>query len=187
MAFAGWSADGTAYFNAPAAAVQKTVSDDVVALTAVQTATIDFKIKVEGEVLSGVPILTFLWRARPIAPESGTPVYELMPRNAALRPILSRGPYEGPPVLPHVVWPVDESAVVRSNERIDGTGSIWLARLTGEEGNPYSKEGVLVSGSKGVSWMCEDGNWIAYEVAGALFVRRITYGGQSFSKALFGG
>ena len=76
---------------------------------------------------------------------------------------------------------------MRSNERIDGTGSIWLARLTGEEGNPYSKEGVLVSGSKGVSWMCEDGNWIAYEVAGALFVRRITYGGQSFSKALFGG
>jgi hypothetical protein len=35
--------------------------------------------------------------------------------------------------------------------------------------------------------MCEDGNWIAYEVAGALFVRQITYGGGPLNRSVVGG
>lgn len=186
MDFSGWSADGTAYFGGahlrPSnesvffTGLNKSEASSIVSLQLAQ---------VESKVSES--LLTFLFKIAPVAPEAGTPVYELMPRNGSLRPVLSRGPYVGPEVLPHVVWPKDEEAVVRSNERLGGTGAIWLVALTGDEEVPYGSEGVLVSGERGKSWMCEDGNWIAYEVAGALFVKRITYGGGPFSKGLFGG
>jgi hypothetical protein len=189
MDFIGWSVDGSAYFGGgtPAPAQELATEVTTLALNQQSQGTIEFKIKVEGSLLESLPLIGFLWKVRPTAPGAGTPVHELMPRNGVLRPVLSRGPYVGPDVLPHVVWPKDEEAVVRSNERLDGTGAIWLVALTGQEDAPYGRQGVLVSGERGQSWMCEDGNWIAYEVAGALFVRRITYGGQAFSKALFGG
>lgn len=188
MSFAGWSADGTAYFQGGTEQPAQTIAiDSDTALVSKALSTIELQFKVEGNFLAELPIVGMFWRVRPVAPVAGIPVYELMPRNGVLRPILSRGPFIDAEVLPHVVWPKDEEAVVRSNERLDGTGSIWLVRLTGDENAPYGNEGVLVSGERGKSWMCEDGNWIAYETAGALFVRRITYGGQAFSKALFGG
>lgn len=188
MSFAGWSADGTAYFQGAGAASSKPLN-----VTAADTfytgekGTIELTFRVQGNVLSELPIIGLLFKPLPVAPAAGVPVYELMPRNGALRPVLSRGPYAAPEMLPHVVWPKEEEAVVSAEDRLDGTGSIWLVALTGDEAQPYGREGVLVSGERGKSWMCEDGNWIAYETAGALFVRQITYGGAKFSRALFGG
>jgi len=186
--FAGWSVDGTAYFSTlRAPPVDQTVvaTDDVVSQL---QGTFQLRVTVDtggGTVLSDIPVLSFLVRASPVAPGAGTPVLELMPRNAVLRPVLSRGPFVGPEVLPHVVYPKPEESVVTSLARKDGSGALWLVRLTGDEGQPYGTDGLLIAAEAGKSWMCTDGNWVAYETAGALFIRRITYGGQPFSKALF--
>jgi hypothetical protein len=183
MEFTGWSVDGTAYFNAPAeVAVVERLQD--VAVTSRGTFQIELKIE-GGNVLSGVPLIgKFLLSRTPIAPDAGTPVYELMPGNAVLRPVLSRGPFVGKEKLPHVVYPVLEDTVATSHERRDGTGALWMVRLTGIEGAPYGKDGVLIAALASKFWMCEDGNWVAYESGGALFVRRITYGGRPFSADL---
>jgi hypothetical protein len=186
--FAGWSVDGTAYFSALGAPpVDQTVVAADVAVSQLQ-GTFEIKLSVDtgsGNLSSDIPLLSFWVKASPVAPGAGTPVLELMPRNAVLRPVLSRGPYVGPEVLPHVVYPKPEESVVTSLARKDGSGALWLVRLTGDEGQPYGTDGLLIAAEAGKSWMCTDGNWVAYETAGALFIRRITYGGQPFSKALF--
>jgi hypothetical protein len=181
--FAGWSADGTAYFTAPKPA--PTANELTTILTQQQGGVVELQLKVSAEeTLSSVPIIGFLLKFKPTAPEAGTPVYELMPGNAALRPVLSRGPYVGPKTWPHVVYPVSEETVAVSRDRRDGTGALWLVHLTGEEGDPYGKDGLLIATSASRFWMCDDGNWIAYESGGALFVRRISYGGGPFSGEL---
>jgi hypothetical protein len=185
MEFSGWSTDGTAYFSGGIA--HSDARSSYVRLANGQSSgVVEFKISVQGgsELFSGVPIIGMLFKGSPVAPEAGTPVHELMPNNAALRPVLSRGPYEAPKQFPHVVYPVPEDTVAIARERRDGTHGIWLVGLTGIEGDPYTKDGLLVSAYPGKFWMCEDGNWVAYELAGALFVRRITYGGRPFSGEL---
>jgi hypothetical protein len=186
--FAGWSVDGTAYFSALGAPpVDQTLVATDRALSQLQ-GTFVIKLTVDtggGNGQSGIPMLSLFLRRTPVAPDAGTPVLELMPRNGVLRPVLSRGPYVGPEVLPHVVYPKPEESVVTSLARKDGSGALWLVRLTGDEGQPYGNDGLLIAAEAGKSWMCTDGNWVAYETFGALFIRRITYGGQPFSRALF--
>jgi hypothetical protein len=189
--FVGWSVDGTAYFSAsPGATQERALLGEYTLARSLEKAaaeqTVELKLKVtSGEfILDSIPVLSFLLKASMVAPVAGTPVLELMPRNANLRPVLSRGPYVGPEVFPHVVYPKQEPAQVQSEERRDGVFSLWMVRLTGDEAEPFGRDGVLIAGQAGNSWMCDDGNWVAYESFGALFVRRITYGGQPFSGSL---
>jgi hypothetical protein len=185
--FAGWSLDGTAYFRVvtEVANPQQSLISDVV--TTWQGA-VELTLKVgEGGLLSDIPLVGFLWRATPVAPEAGTPVYELMPNNAALRPVPSKGPYVGPAPAPHVVFPKAEDSIFSTSTRRDGGGALWLVRLTGDENQPFGSDGILISPFADRFWMCDDGNWVAYVTGGALFVRRISYGGEPYSRALVGG
>ena len=181
--FAGWSVDGTAYFSADQTTrLKSAVLNDIAANRA-------FELKLsndQGGSVSSLPIVGLVFKFVLTAPNSGTPVFELMPTNGVLRPVLSRGPFVGEETLPHVVYPKQENALVTTSDKSGQSGALWLVRLTGDENEPYSKEGLLIAPEAQNSWMCEDGNWVAYETAGALFVRRITYGGQPFSRALIG-
>ncbi len=193
--FIGWSVDGTAYFSSGGSLVdsRNTVATEfalsggnLIAREIQGVFEIKLGIDSGGNVLTSLPIIGKFFAMSPVAPVAGTPVLELMPRNAVLRPVLSKGPYVGPEVFPHVVYPKQEDASVSSQERRDGARALWMVRLTGDEAEPFGRDGILIAGQAGNSWMCDDGNWVAYESFGALFVRRITYGGQPFSVSLVG-
>lgn len=185
--FAGWSVDGTAYFSASAQEVRSdfTLRIGEALATSVHQA---FEVKLslsEGEtVFDSIPLLGKFLKIAPTAPKSGTPVYELMPNNATLRPVLSKGPFVHPEGSPHVVYPKQEDTIATAQERRDGAHALWMVGLTYQEGAPYTKDGVLIGLNVTQFWMCDDGNWIAYETGGALFVRQITYGGGPYSPSL---
>jgi hypothetical protein len=187
MRFAGWSADGTAYFAAGAQQQEAGVTFQIHdALISSVRQSVELKLSSgEGEfVFDSVPLLGKFFKFSPTAPKTGTPVYELMPNNATLRPVLSKGPYVHPEGSPHVVYPVQEETIATAQQRRDGAHALWMVGLTYEEGAPYTKDGVLIGLDVSKFWMCDDGNWVAYQTGGALFVRRITYGGQPYSPSL---
>ncbi|HRK20994.1 MAG TPA: hypothetical protein PLX06_04270 [Fimbriimonadaceae bacterium] len=178
-AFAGWSADGTAYFSAAGSTHSSTILDKAIVNEGGQVSIqlmIGDKMRSRGfEVLGDLPLLGRLFlRAKPIAPELGIPVLEVMPWNGGLRPVRSRGPFEETSFSPPAYEPKPEAALVTATGLRGEANSLWLVPELIEEGRPRPQGGLLVAAEAGQSWMPTIRNWIAYETAGALFVRAIT-------------
>lgn len=176
--FAGWSADGTAYFRS-------SVEDQAVQVLSTKSfnGLLQFQVALDNKSEKGIPVLgdipfisSLFLRTAPLAPAVGVPVFEVMPWNGGLRPVRSRGPFEGAPfAAPEFVSEPEAAQVIASHFR-GQSGSVWLVHKLQEEGKPRPAGGTLVAAEAGQTWMPDIKNFIAYETAGALFVRQIRIG-----------
>lgn len=180
--FMGWSAQGTAYFSAPGVTPE---TSDVATLDAKrgEGGLVHLQFFTQSSSSNRVPVLgdlpiigrLFLSAAK-TAPSPGTPVLELMSWNGGLRPVRSRGPFEEVPFEPVALEPKPEAAQVLASLLRGQSGALWLVPELREEGRPRDPGGLLVAAEAGQSWFNPTREWIAYETAGALFVRKVLVG-----------
>ena len=183
-----WSIDGTAiYSNLPNTNKINTGLDYVVsktttnnsntgrgnsdsttngAVTLGEDQAIYFTSIIGREKLAGT--FRILFKLAPPTPPTGSNVLELMPSNAALRPVRFRGPWvekheEYTPLAPY-----NQPIVLQYDRSNAQDSSVWIKRGK-EKGNPATLLGVHVSDS----WLSPTESAVAYVIDGALFVRPI--------------
>jgi hypothetical protein len=187
--FAGWSADGTAYFGQTAAqAAGQTLKlstggvssggradeEGVVVSLILEKARVATVGEVRSEfVLSDLVGKIRLMTARPTAPAAGIGVLEVMPWNGRIRSVRSRGPYVAKPVVPIPVLPRQEPARVVSGLRQGGSRALWLLPSTGKAEDVVQPGSLLISPDAELFWLPSNRSWVAYTMGGALFVRQI--------------
>lgn len=175
--FAGWSADGTAYFHAPGFSSNMSIENPAQKDQTIQGVMVLESRTRNTPLLTSVPILSKLvWRSAPIAPALGTPVLEVMSWNGGMRPVRSRGPHEEEEIFALPFEPKPEAAVVTASMLRGDAKSLWLVPETPDASGPRPAGGLLVAAEAGQSWLSSRRNWIAYETAGALFVRQVMVG-----------
>ncbi|MBI1331921.1 MAG: hypothetical protein GC165_03480 [Armatimonadetes bacterium] len=129
---------------------------------------------VQGEALTAVAAdstalkLSIEFRRAVPMPETNSPVFELMPSNASLRPVRFRGPFESKPRNRPVLTPRTKSIVLQYEQSDAQDSSVWIKRGT-EKNSPATLLAVHASRT----WMSRDQNAVAYIIDGALFVRTI--------------
>lgn len=169
--FAGWSVEGTAYYSdVPNLKLDgATVQVDGRAQGAVQ-----FIIQAQavGEDARAIHLTgsLMLVAANKRAPDAGTPVLELMPWNAGLRQVRSKGPNIETAPTP-AVQAESQPAQVLAAERKGRAGSLWMVPALDEFKRVSGS--LLIAAEAEKSWFDPRQSFVAYETAGALFVRRI--------------
>ena len=187
--FAGWSADGTAYFGqATTQGVDQALDlsaggvtsggradEEGIIVNLILDKSARATLTVGAEiVLSDLTNKIRILRARPTAPAAGTGVLEVMPWNGRIRSIRSKGPFVSKPVAPIPVLPRQEPARVTSGLRQAGTRALWLLPNTGEAEDAVQPGALLIAPDADLYWLSSNRSWVAYTVGGALFVRQIT-------------
>lgn len=181
--FAGWSADGTAYYQRGGQpetfrARQSDGNDVVITLgqkgelqagQAIEfVASGDAKEKLITGVSFALKIL-----AAPVAPPAGTAVFEVMPWNGRMRSVRSRGPFIDKPLDPAPVDPRPERARVISGSRQGPSRALWLLPAGLKPEDAFSPLALLVAADAERFWISDNKGWVAWTTGGALFVRQI--------------
>lgn len=160
--FVGWSVDGTAMFGNAAA------NPNQFSQLLLQALNERAQVRLDGQDNLTFKI-NFVLSARPKSnAEIGSPIYELMPSNGALRQIRFRGdwPDDPPVVRKNNLVPHDEKLTFKQST--GGAKSLWLAPNIK---NP--QEGELVAAQAEEGWLAPHGGTVAFTVNGVLFVRRV--------------
>lgn len=194
MGFVGWSADGTAYFMAGAAAsssrlftgavrgrfVLDQVSDATVAYLEIKSGKSTIPVKFAGDASGRFEQkLGDLMLVMSPAVAPGTAVNELVASNGALRPVRAKAMYVDT-TTPRRFGPELNRHTLAKDDGTGDTQGLWLVfaghlvPADGAEkapGNVKPIPPVLVSADAEEAWLAPVGRAVAYVRSGALFVR----------------
>lgn len=180
--FAGWSADGSAYFG-PASAQpgpQEFVieggqgqGENGTVLLNLTLAKIATRAGAEVVTLDGLSGKLTFTAAQPTAPPAGTAVLEVMPWNGRIRSVRSKGPFVKKPIPSTPVTIRPEPARVVSGLRQGPARALWLLPESVKPEDPIQPASLLIAPEADGFWISGDRSWLAYRMAGALFVRKI--------------
>lgn len=169
--FAGWSIDGTAYYtDVP----NLKLGNAEIKLDGQAQGPARFLIQAQAsdEDEHGIRLTgsIFLINAARRAPEAGTPVLELMPWNAGLRQVRSRGPHLEGDAIPAVQADLQPAQVLAA-QRSGSSGSLWM--VPASDDSKHVSGSLLITAEGERAWFDPQQSYVAYETAGALFVRKI--------------
>lgn len=186
--FAGWSADGTAYFSAGASAGEQTL--DLGQFVSIDTGhgqvlttngdgnAISFTVELSPTKNDGV--MEFVFRGSGLnlfnatAPPVGTEVLEVMPWNGGLRSIRSKGPFKNVEIERLPVVARKDQATVTSGIRQSRSGAAWIVE-EGKSGNEIGAKGLLLCAECEQWWFNPSRTWVAYESFRGLYVRQVQF------------